>query len=154
MGVASKKYKKLFSRLRKEKNKIHDIELSKIHDDVFAVTDCLACANCCKNHSPIFIESDIIRIAKHLRMSVAEFFRKHLLTDEDGDIVLHTQPYIFLAVDNKCSIYEYRPKACREYPHTNRKKIYQIEDITIMNAEVCPAAEIILNKMINKMNIQ
>jgi Fe-S-cluster containining protein len=25
--------------------------------------------------------------------------------------------------DNKCSIYEVRPKACREYPHTDRKNL-------------------------------
>lgn len=38
-----------------------------------------------------------------------------------------------------CSIYEDRPKACREYPHTDRKKFYQIHALTIKNAETCPA---------------
>lgn len=48
-------------------------------------------------------------------------------------------PCPFLGSDNYCSIYEDRPKACREYPHTDRKKFYQIHALTIKNAETCPA---------------
>ena len=36
-------------------------------------------------------------------------------------------------------VYESRPKACREYPHTDRPRFYQILDLTLKNAEVCPA---------------
>jgi Fe-S-cluster containining protein len=30
-------------------------------------------------------------------------------------------------------IYEVRPKACREFPHTDRKKFQQISDLTLKN---------------------
>ena len=36
--------------------------------------------------------------------------------------------------------YEVRPKACREFPHTDRKKIYQINHLTLKNTLICPAA--------------
>jgi len=36
-------------------------------------------------------------------------------------------------------IYDHRPKACSEYPHTNRRKFIQITDLTLKNAEICPA---------------
>jgi Fe-S-cluster containining protein len=49
--------------------------------------------------------------------------------------------------DNTCAIYEVRPKACREYPHTNRKKIYQINSLTLKNAKICPAVYEFLEKM-------
>lgn len=49
--------------------------------------------------------------------------------------------------DNKCSIYEVRPKACREYPHTDRKKIYQINNLTLKNTVICPAAYTFVEKI-------
>jgi hypothetical protein len=59
--------------------------------------------------------------------------------DEDKDAVLKHAPCAFLGTDNYCSIYESRPNACREYPHTDRKKMHQILDLTMKNTLVCPA---------------
>jgi Fe-S-cluster containining protein len=59
--------------------------------------------------------------------------------DEEGDFVLKKAPCPFLNADNYCSIYNSRPTACREYPHTNRKKMRQILDLTFRNTLVCPA---------------
>jgi len=84
-------------------------------------------------------------------MKPAVFVSKYLLLDEDGDWVFQTTPCPFLLHDNKCSIYEFRPQACKEYPHTNRKKQYQIETITIKNAEICPAVKTILDRVSDKL---
>ncbi len=140
-------YRKLFSQLRKRKRSADDILIEQIHDAVFEEINCLECANCCKTHSPLFIQGDVDRIAKHLRKKPSEFMAEYLMIDEDGDWIFHTTPCPFLSSDNKCSIYSVRPKACREYPHTNRKKIYQIEDITLKNAEICPAVTQILDRI-------
>jgi Fe-S-cluster containining protein len=67
--------------------------------------------------------------------------------DEDGDYVFKSSPCPFLASDNACSIYEFRPKACREYPHTNRPQMKQILDLTFKNATVCPAVKEILKRI-------
>jgi Fe-S-cluster containining protein len=40
-----------------------------------------------------------------------------------------------------------RPKACREFPHTDRKKFHQITDLTLQNVAICPAAFEIVEKM-------
>ena len=53
--------------------------------------------------------------------------------------MLQTAPCPFLGHDNYCSVYEDRPAACREYPHTNRKNMYQILELTYKNTLVCPA---------------
>ncbi len=140
-------YKKLFAVLRKRKHSADDIAIGDLHNKVFSDINCLDCANCCKTHSPLFIRRDIERIAKHLRLSPAQFSSQYLLIDEDGDWVFHTSPCPFLAKDNKCSIYDIRPEACREYPHTNRKKFYQIEEITLKNAEICPAVTRVLDQL-------
>jgi uncharacterized protein len=78
-------------------------------------------------------------VARSLRMKPGAFVEKYLRIDEDGDYVLKSSPCPFLAGDNYCSVYADRPKACREYPHTDRKKMVQIMDLTLKNTLVCPA---------------
>ena len=67
--------------------------------------------------------------------------------DEDNDYVLKSVPCTFLGEDNCCSIYEVRPKACREYPHTDRIKQYQLLKLTQKNVEVCPGVYDIVEKL-------
>jgi len=116
-----------------------DEAFAKTHETVFEKLDCLDCANCCKTTSPIFISSDIERLAKSFNIKPGAFIDKYLKIDEDGDYVLKSSPCPFLMSDNKCQVYEDRPRACREYPHTNRKKMFQIMDLTYQNTLVCPA---------------
>jgi phytoene dehydrogenase-like protein len=47
-------------------------------------------------------------------------------------------------------VYEDRPKACREYPHTNRKRMYQILNLTHKNCEVCPVVYCITDESHNR----
>ena len=118
-----------------------------IHEEVFAQTNCLDCANCCKTTGPLFERKDIERIAKYLRLKPAQFEAQYLRIDEENDWVLQQVPCAFLGEDNACSIYDVRPKACREFPHTDRPKIYQIAQHTQKNVAICPAAFSIVEKM-------
>jgi len=136
---AEQQNKKLFAKLKRLKPKDLDTNVHQFHDEAFEHIDCLTCANCCKTTSPIFYQKDMDRAAKHLKMKTGEFLQKYLHMDEDGDFVLNSAPCPFLGSDNYCSIYESRPAACREYPHTNRKKVVQIMDLTMKNTMVCPA---------------
>ena len=130
---------RLKQRLRKVKSKALDAQFHKFHEEVFEEVDCLSCANCCKTTSPIFINTDIDRLAKVFRMKAAEFIDTYLHIDDDGDYVLNSSPCPFLNEDNTCLVYENRPKACREYPHTNRKNMLGILNLTLRNTLVCPA---------------
>ncbi|MCP3932375.1 MAG: YkgJ family cysteine cluster protein, partial [Bacteroidetes bacterium] len=51
--------------------------------------------------------------------------------------------------ENYCSIYEVRPKACKEYPHTNRKNFHQILNLTLKNYSICPAVFEIVNRLLD-----
>jgi Fe-S-cluster containining protein len=117
------------------------------HDVVFASTDCLECANCCKTTSPILLQEDLDRLASVKGMSTGTFMKTYVQMDEDGDFVFKAVPCPMLQEDNKCSVYEDRPKACREYPHTNRKDMHEILDLTAKNALVCPAVEEIVDRI-------
>lgn len=138
--LKQKEHKKFLDALKRKPPKNLDYAVLETHEEVFENIDCLKCANCCKTTGPLFTEKDIERIAKHFRMSPAVFEQKYLRTDEDQDKVLRQLPCPFLGEDNFCSIYDVRPKACREFPHTDRKKIYQINNLTIKNTLICPAA--------------
>lgn len=131
--------RKFLNRLKKHDARKVDDAFHNTHEEVFEEVDCLACANCCKTTSPIFYQTDIERAAKALRVKPGDFIEKYLRVDEDKDYVLKSSPCPFLDNDNYCSIYESRPKACREYPHTDRKKMVQITELTYKNTLVCPA---------------
>ena len=143
----NKANKKLFSKLKKMKGAPLDDKFHRLHDEVFETVNCLECANCCKTTSPIFIQKDVERIAKHLNMKSSVFQQKYLMRDEEFDIVLKESPCAFLGEGNTCSVYDVRPRACAEYPHTNRKKMSQILALTLKNIEVCPAVSKIVDKM-------
>jgi Fe-S-cluster containining protein len=142
--------KKIFRKWKQAKPKDLDQKFHKEHISEFKKMDCLTCANCCKTTSPIFRDADIRRIAKHLRIKESQLIQNYLKMDEESDYVLQKSPCTFLGADNKCDIYEVRPLACREYPHTDRKNMYQILDLTRKNMEVCPAVTSIMQEMLKK----
>ena len=139
--------KKFLAKLRKKPPKNLDVLMQELHHEEFERTDCLECANCCKTTGPLFTDKDVERISKHFRMKPQKFIETYLHLDEDNDFVLQSVPCSFLGADNFCSIYEVRPKACREYPHTNRKKFHQIGNLTLKNVAICPAAYNIVEEM-------
>lgn len=125
-----------------------DRTMSTLHDEVFSEMDCLICANCCKTTSPILTNKDIERLSKHFRLTPGKFIDKYVQIDGDQDYVFQGIPCPFLdETDNYCLVYDQRPKACREFPHTNRKKFYQINDLTIQNVKICPAVYEVLERL-------
>ena len=142
--------KKFLQSLKKKDARLVDDTFHELHEEVFKETGCLTCANCCKTTSPIFYQRDIERLAKSMRIRPSEFITKYLHIDEDGDYVLNVAPCPFLDSENYCTVYEDRPTACREYPHTNRKRMVQILDLTLKNTEVCPAVFWIVEELKKK----
>ncbi|TMU57511.1 YkgJ family cysteine cluster protein [Flagellimonas algicola] len=145
--------KKFFSKLKKRPPKNLDYIMLELHEEEFQRTDCLDCANCCKTTGPLFTNADIERIAKHFRLKPSQFISEFLRVDEENDYVLQQVPCTFLDADNYCSIYDVRPKACREFPHTDRKKFHQISNLTLKNVAICPAAFNIVEEMKKKIKL-
>ena len=143
--------KKYFDKLKKKPPKNLDYAMVEIHEAEFRRTDCLSCANCCKTTGPLFTLADIERISKHVRQKPQQFIEQYLRIDEDNDYVLQSVPCTFLDAENACMIYDVRPKACREFPHTDRKKFHQIANLTLQNVAICPAAFNIVEEMKKRM---
>ncbi|EHQ41984.1 YkgJ family cysteine cluster protein [Myroides odoratus] len=148
------KNKKYLAKLQKKAPKDLDYQMQEIHNAVFKKTDCLSCANCCKTTGPLFTSADIERISKHLRLKPQQFIDQYLRIDEDNDYVLQQVPCTFLDAENYCMIYDVRPKACREYPHTDRKKFQQIANLTLQNVAICPAAYEVVEQMKKKIVVK
>ena len=140
-----------FDKIRKNlsgmKPSLLDKRFHELHEEVFSEINCLDCAACCKTISPAMRDIDLLRMSKPLKMKPSEIFETYMKKDEDGDYVFRSSPCPFLGSDNACSIYEYRPKACREYPHTNRPRMHQILELTFRNSTVCPAVREILKRI-------
>jgi Fe-S-cluster containining protein len=146
----SKEKNRVFQTLKAAKPKDLDALFEEENERVFSTFDCLTCANCCKTTGPLFTDSDISRISRHLGMKEGAFTEKYLRIDEDDDFVLQSVPCAFLGADNRCSIYDVRPKACREYPHTHQKRQHSILNLTEKNIKICPAAEEIVKNVFSR----
>jgi len=137
---------KFLSRLAKVKNKKLNALADTLHIEVFDNLNCLDCANCCKSIPPIINELDVKRAAKFMGIKPSEFKEKYIRVDEDQDMVMNESPCPFLENDNKCFIYEGRPKACREYPHTDNYEFLKNIKLHRINMEYCPAVFHILQR--------
>jgi len=142
-----KLHKKLINRLKKHRTKQLDAWGDQLHEQVFKKIDCLDCANCCTSIPPLVNQTDITRIAKHLRVKPSEFTKQYITQDEDGDQVMNATPCPFLESDNTCQIYDVRPKACRQYPHTDQNEFSKHLKLHAVNAQYCPAVFQILELM-------
>ncbi len=130
--------KALFTKIHKLRSSDLDAKIHSLHHKYMNLIDCLECGNCCKSISPAVRDMDISRLSKTMKMKPSVISEDYFQIDEDGDYVFKSQPCPFLGEDNYCSVYDARPKACREYPHTDRVKIHQVLDITYRNISVCP----------------
>lgn len=138
--------KKFARKLHPHKGKHLNQLAEQVHHQVFAHLDCLDCAGCCKGLPPIVNTTDAQRIAKRLGISVANFEQQYLTIDEDKDTVLKQTPCPFLLENNHCSIYEFRPKACRSYPHTDEQFSKNIP-YHVENTLHCPATFYIMEQL-------
>lgn len=145
-AVLNKK-KKWLPKLKQHSGKRLDRWVDELDRAVFTEIDCLDCANCCTSIPPIVTMNDAKRLAKHLNLSKDAFFEKYLIKDEDGDTVINQSPCPFLQSDNKCAVYDERPTACRQYPHTGTSDFSKNLELHFQNSVYCPAVFHILERM-------
>lgn len=137
----------IVKRLRRKRGKALDNAADEAHEEVFSKLDCLDCAGCCSGIPPIVNKTDVGRISKKFGMKPVEFEEQYLTEDEDGDTVMNTSPCPFLLDDHKCMIYDIRPKACRQFPHTDEMSFSKNIKLHAMNAKICPGVFHILRKL-------
>jgi len=141
-------FKKFLTRIEKKPPRGLDKLAVEMDLAMWKETDCLSCANCCKTMSPTFTKSDLVRISAHFEMTTEEFKKKWLYKDRNGDWINKKQPCQFLNMeDNKCSIYEIRPRDCAGFPHHTKKRMIDYMHVFKQNIEFCPATYKMVEKM-------
>lgn len=146
-------FKRFLTKLEKNPPRKLDAIAVETDREVWAETDCLQCANCCKTMSPTFTGVDIKRISKHLNQTEEEFRKKWLYRDRNKDMINKLQPCQFLNLeDNKCSIYEVRPKDCSGFPHHTKRRMIDYMHVFKQNVEYCPATYRLVEKMMKKID--
>ena len=114
-----------------------DAVVRKTTDEVWSQIDCTTCAHCCKTLHPVLDREDIDRLAQRLGMSAKKFEQEYLMRDGGGVKVIKRAPCPFLN-DNKCSVYEDRPKACKDFPYLHSDGFRQRMLGVIENTATCP----------------
>lgn len=79
-------------------------------------------------------------------MKAGELEKQYLKADADGDFVPQSRPCPFIEPDNRCRVYEARPKSCRGFPHTDNPEAWERHQRMAGNAAACPAAFAIVEK--------
>jgi Fe-S-cluster containining protein len=148
-----RKLKNFLRKLELNKHRGTDALARKINSDAFREIDCLKCANCCKTMAPTFKKTEVLRIATHMKLTYAEYFKKYLKVDKEGDIMNRNTPCQHLGSDNMCSIYDIRPSDCSGFPHTHKRDFIEfIPETHIQNVDFCPATFYVVEKMFEKLN--
>ena len=143
------KQKKFFKTLKKVKSLTLDQLFEENHIRFSNEINCLDCANCCRGTGPLLKDRDINRLSKTFRMKSNLFIDTYLKTDDEGDLVFKEMPCPFIDDNNLCIVYEDRPGACRDYPHTDRHNIKKYLKPTLENYRICPIVYLAVEEIKN-----
>jgi Fe-S-cluster containining protein len=114
-----------------------DAIVHRHYGEVARQIDCCACANCCREVTPVLQEQDVDRLAIGLSISGEEVKEQFLTTDEDGDLVFGDHPCPLLE-NNRCTVYDHRPEDCCSYPHLHKEEFVFRLIQAVANCSVCP----------------
>ncbi|MBI9098932.1 MAG: YkgJ family cysteine cluster protein [Spirochaetaceae bacterium] len=139
--------KKFIRLLKKVKSSELDALCGKFHTLFAGEINCLDCANCCRGTGPLLKNRDISRLSKSMKMKTGQFVENYLVTDEEGDMIFKELPCPFIDKKNYCIVYEDRPAACRDYPHTDRRNMRKYLKPTLENYRICPIVYLVIEEL-------
>jgi Fe-S-cluster containining protein len=119
-------------------NKKLDAIVQETTDEVWKQIDCTRCANCCKTLQIVVDDADIRRLSTRFGMSFQSFSKKYVLVAEDKSKYFASSPCAFLGPDNRCTVYEDRPQACRDFPYLHADSFRSRTFMMIDNCATCP----------------
>lgn len=93
----------------------------RIAEEIEDQIDCRSCANCCRVATTTLAERDVAKLAKYLRISLAQFLRDYTdKSPDEGLILKRTEAGCIFLDGNDCTVYEARPGTCENFPHLVR----------------------------------
>jgi Fe-S-cluster containining protein len=106
-----------------------------LNDIVKDHSDCSICGLCCKDQLLTISRKDANIISRKLGIDKREFYEKYTHYNEETFETAMNMPCPFLK-DNRCTIYDYRPEMCKNYP------VFLSDDgiVVIQDIEACAKA--------------
>ncbi len=115
-----------------------DAIVQETTDRVWKQIDCTTCANCCRTMQVIVDNDDIKRLAARSNMTVKDFTERYVSRSEDNSTCFSSSPCPFLGEDNRCTVYEDRPKACKDFPYLYEEHFTSRSWMMMDNTALCP----------------
>lgn len=105
-------------RLHLKRRNFQERRLKRIAQDIEEQIDCTTCANCCRVATIKISERDVEKLARKLGVSEKRFLEDYTQPDSEEGLVLKRNAggCVFLE-GNNCSVYEFRPQTCVNFPH-------------------------------------
>ena len=104
--------------------------------------DCRACANCCREPRVNLSHCDIETLARYLGMPTEQVVTEYTNPDpEDRETILRqTKDGCVFLKGNLCTVYEARPRACREFPYlvSDHRSLGGRMSSVCRHASICP----------------
>ncbi len=124
--------------LKGKDDKKIDKKVFQLNETVAAQIDCTQCGNCCRGLMISVEKADAARLSQHLAIDEEAFEKNYLeKSGESDEAIFNAIPCHFLK-GNKCSVYEARPQACRDFPHLHKPGfIFRLFSV-IANYGICP----------------
>jgi uncharacterized protein len=122
-------------------------------DEVMEQIDCTTCGNCCRTMHVTVDQFDIERLAKRLGMKPHAFEKKYVVLADDREKLLSRVPCAFLD-GTRCSVYEDRPSACRDFPYLHVRDFRERTLMMVNNAALCPIVYNTLEQVKPKVGFQ
>lgn len=107
-------------------------------DAVWKQIDCTKCANCCRTLQVVVDDTDIARLAARFGVPAKQFARRYVAVAADRVRHIAASPCPFLGDDNRCTVYEDRPRACRDFPYLHDTHFVSRTLTMIDNTAACP----------------
>lgn len=99
---------------------------------------CTSCGNCCRTLQIVVDDSDIKRLATRLSLSIKVFTERYIGVAPDRAKHFTAIPCPFLSAEGLCTVYEDRPRSCREYPFLDRPDFRSRTLMMIESTATCP----------------
>ena len=125
-----------------------------VHEILRSVTseiDCTQCGHCCRVMMPSLHPGDMERLVRRLGTDKQEFEDKHVIADEFGEKALAETPCPFHD-GMKCTVYEDRPRDCRDYPNLYKKDFSSQMLSVVESAAICPIVFNVLEQLKDRFN--
>ncbi|MBV9083993.1 MAG: YkgJ family cysteine cluster protein [Acidobacteriaceae bacterium] len=100
-----------------KRHKFVERRLKVIAQEAEESIDCTRCANCCRVATAEVTSRDAERLARYLRVSVADFWRDYTVESEGTFILKRNENGCIFLDGDMCSVYDVRPHACELFPH-------------------------------------